>query len=179
MLAKEAALEAKDMTDTSISMKEAKALINCRILQRWQNRCKMQGTSKLIPKAALKRYDTKSLSRKSEVRLHRLRLGHCKLLDHMNSIMPDAFPSPTCKCGKYRETVDHYLMNCTLLNTERTTMIDTIERAFIKENTPSHFRIISANSLLGQNDDLTEKVQLTIRRAVSKYIDSTAQYVSI
>jgi len=178
-LAKEAASEAKDMPDNSISMREAKAHINSRILLRWKNRCKTQGSSNLIPKASLKSYESNAITRRAEVRLHRLRLGNCQLLDHMNYILPDAFPSAICKCGKDRETINHYLMNCTLLNTERTIMIDTIERVFIRENTPLHSRIITTNSLLNPNDDLTEKVKFAISRAVSQYLESTAQNVSI
>ena len=83
------------------------------------------------------------------------------------------------ECGKDRETINHYLMNCTLLNTEHTIMIDTIERVFIRENTPLHSRIITTNSLLNPNDDLTEKVKFAISRAVSQYLESTAQNVSI
>ncbi len=119
------------------------------------------------------------MSRTAEIRYFRLKLGHTRLKDHMNRIMPTEFPTPICDCGEDRETVEHFLLNCSLHLNQREIMIGKIERGFIETNTPHIYRKVNIHTLLGNNSSLSPDMRTKITSAVELYLTSTADLTQI
>ena len=131
-LAKEAAQEAENMTSSrlTIAWNEAKSRLNKNAHKRWTNRISQLTRNFHLPPPSVKSFKS-SMSRIAEIRYFRLKLGHTRLKDHMNRIMPTEFPSPICDCGVDRETVEHFLLNCPLHLKQREIMIEMIVRGYI------------------------------------------------
>ena len=51
------------------------------------------------------------------VLLSRLRTGHCHLNQYLHRF--NIIETPECECGREKETVEHYLLNCELYDEER------------------------------------------------------------
>ena len=108
--------------------------------------------------------------KKAEVYRNRLILGHCKLLDHMNGIMPSIYITPVCTCGDYRQTVEHYLLHCSINREARDQLIETIERGFLTSGIPSHSRNITVKNLLCP--DFKKDFNAIVNKAVAKYLSA-------
>ena len=119
------------------------------------------------------------MSRTAEIRYFRLKLGHTRLKDHMNRIMPTEFPSPICDCGVDRETVEHFLLNCPLHLKQREIMIEKIERGYIETHTPHKYRKVNIHTLLGNNSSLSPDMRTKIKSAVERYLTTTADLAQI
>jgi ribonuclease HI len=178
--AKNAALEASKpgFISKEKSWGEAKARVKSKALERWKSRTRIHSQNHLLPPNSVKAFKS-SMPRVAESRYHRLILGHSRLKDHMNRIMPLAVESPACTCGNDRETTEHYLLHCRNSFFERINMIDKIQRGFIKTDTPSCHRRINMTTLIGYNTELNTEMRCIIRDAVAEFLQVTAPFTEI
>jgi hypothetical protein len=64
-------------------------------------------------------------SRRQHVQLARLRTGHCSLNQYLHRFGIEE--SPLCPCGNgAKETVEHYLLHCTLYDKERVKLMKEV-----------------------------------------------------
>ena len=134
--------------------------------------------NQLLPPNSVKAFKS-SMPRVAESRYHRLILGHTRLKDHLNKIMPLVVQSPNCTCGNDRETTEHFLLHCRNSFFERISMIDKIQRGFIKTNTPPYHRKINITSLIGYNTELKTEMRCIIKEAVAEFLQVTAPFTQI
>ena len=172
--AKEGAEAAKNCnlyTAKYISLSEAKNRVKLNAVKRWNQKWNRQNSKCLKQTITLGKYRSKH-KRKTEVTVNRLILDHNKLKGNLHKIMPIAYPSPLCACGK-EETVHHLLLDCPLYETERMLMINRIEIGFIKHKIHHAFRRINTRTLLGLNPDLKPEMQNTISSAIDDFLTSS------
>ena len=110
--------------------------------------------------------------RKPEVYRNRLILGHCKLKDRMNKIMPSIYTSPVCQCGEYRQTVEHFLLHCSIHREARDQLLETIERCFLSSGIPSYLQRINVKTILCP--DIKKDFNVIVNKAVAKYLVAAA-----
>ena len=84
----------------------------------------------------------------------------------------------TCVCGTSIQDIDHYLLECPVIASERKDMLDKIEQKALelKGINLSH---IDTPLLLGQTYDLPKQLQLVITSAVCGFIGATADKFTI
>ncbi|XP_063952156.1 uncharacterized protein LOC135153466 [Lytechinus pictus] len=179
-LAKDAALEAASSSSLASAItlhKESAKTMRKNTEKLWQRRwdrsTKGRWTYQLQPTVARKSAHS-SLPRSTEVKLMRMLTGHTKLNDNMHRIFPHNHPSPNCSCNRDRETIEHVLLHCSLYESSRLKMIQTIEIGYSKTNTPYHLREISVVTLLGFNPAMTKQMQSIIRASVVAFVSSTS-----
>ena len=154
-----------------ISLSEAKNRVKLNAVKRWNQKWKRQNSKCLKQTITIGKYRSKH-KRKTEVTVNRLILDHNKLKGNLHKIMPIAYPSPLCACGK-EETVHHLLLECPLYETERMLMINQIEIGFIKHKTRHASRRINTETLLGLNPDLKSEMQNIISSSIDDFLTSS------
>ena len=78
----------------------------------------------------------------------RLLLGSTNLNDNLHKMK--FTDTPNCECNEARETIPHFLMECSLYKESRTSMMNTIGRRWM-ENWKSGTLNVTTNILLGTN----------------------------
>ena len=89
----------------------------------------------------------------------------------MHKIMPHAYISAECGCGTDRQTVEHVLLHCSLLNDHRDNLICSIERSFRDNNLHIFRRSLSIDTLLKPN--YTDQINKDINTAVAAFLVAT------
>ncbi len=97
-------------------------------------------TSYSGPKSHLKRIYIK--------KKNRIILGHHRLKDRLHRIMPTAYPSAECHCGKDRQTTQHVILHCYKHINERNILLNAVELAYHNHKVPLNKRMLSLKSLL-------------------------------
>ena len=154
-----------------LSPDETSTIIKSGLLHAWKSRCKtLDSETYLLPAPSLSQCKS-AVSREGEVKLNRIKLQHHKLNDHMNKIMPHAYISAECGCGTDRQTVEHVLLHCSLLNDHRDNLICSIERSFRDNNLHIFRRSLSIDTLLKPN--YTDQINKDINTAVAAFLVAT------
>ncbi len=129
----------------------------------------------LKPKVPKERYRSIG-NKRAESKLIRCQTNHSRLKDHYNKLYPEE--SPCCECGRSRQTVNHIMFDCSLLEKEREELTNSIEIMYVKHQTPVWEREITKATLLHpQHTDLQTRRGVT--RAVLSYLCSVSKKVSI
>jgi ribonuclease HI len=100
----------------------------------WEAEPEARHTFDIIPDIPV-RTPSSPNNRKVDVCLNRLLSGLARLQDHMYKIGLSTNNSPICECGQERETVEHYIIRCSLHDIHRQHMHDIINRA-LDDNDP-------------------------------------------
>jgi ribonuclease HI len=168
--AKEAAEMARHMSSAEeatckITIKQAKGKIRQATNERWQrqwdrNHCK---TRSFLPR--VKRPVKHLMPRQAEVARAGCISGHNRLAEHMNKLKLK--PSSVCSCGTGHQNAEHVVMHCPLQESSRNTMIDKIERAFVKNEVPLQNRTLSFKDLMVPNYDTN--TNLTVHTATAEF----------
>lgn len=171
LLAKNGAKEAQDLNpeDNIVTTQDIKQAARKSVVRKWQRRWEISERGRdLYDKVqnvkikVLYDYPSKALYNI----LTQLRTGYTKLKDyqHKTGISDD----PNCTCGE-KETVNHYLLECQLYETERQEMLKQI-------NMECGIRNINIGNMLtqlpGENTEET-KTKLNI---ITKYIKETGRF---
>ena len=90
----------------------------------------------------------------------------------MNKIMPSIYTSPVCQCGEYRQTVEHFLLHCSIHREARDQLLETIERCFLSSGIPSHLQRINVKTILCP--DIKKDFNDKVNKAVAKYLVAAA-----
>ena len=176
--AKKAAEEAALLTNNPYpaSVSEVKTAIREGTVHKWQKRWDNTETAKWTRSLIAKVQVCKTQNvcdRKTEVKLCRLKTGATLLNDHMNKIMPDAYPTPNCSCEQGRATIDHFLTQCTLHNDFREVLLNDIELVFYTENAIPHLQVLNTETILGEHNFLSRRGNFRLQLAVAQYIKAT------
>ena len=149
--AKEAAEQASQMCNDEAALctrtvQQAKRAIGRAVDRRWQRRwdrdtCR---TRRFITHVG--RQVKHRMPRKAEAARAGCISGHNRLSEHLHRLKLKE--SAMCTCGLEMQTPEHVLMNCPLHQTARTRMVNSIELAFIKYDTPAYKRSLSFKNLL-------------------------------
>ena len=80
-------------------------------------------------------------------------VSYCRMLLHDMLLNDDGYRSGTaetrmCSCGKDNETVEHFLLQCSNHNTERSVMFDTLNDIWINSKQQKKWRLDITESLL-------------------------------
>ena len=173
-LAKSAANMASDhATRSPLSLSEAKNFIKAKAVDRWKSRIEstLNGHQHL-PSPSTKSYKS-CMSRTSESRYNRLILNHTLLRIHRSKMFPEQYPSPACECGAVTQSIEHFLFNCPLIESQIASLMDTIDSGYAKTDTPTHHRYISKSLLLGDNHHLNTDIKKVIQSAMNTFLSST------
>ena len=171
-LAKEAAAQAKNSSLLPpLCYSELKNIIRKTSLQKWQKYWSNSTTGNFLkdisPAVPSKRY--KSIGNKiSETRKLRLTSGHNKLKVHLHKL--GFTPTPACECGNPEQSEDHILLHCEQFDRQRETLIDQVERLFIRHNIPLAARTINTSNLLVPDHSLPAAVREGINLAVYQFL---------
>ena len=80
---------------------------------------------------------------------------------------------PNCECGEI-EDVEHVLLHCRLLSTERLKLETAVKCAYEEHSVPRNQRTMDACTLLGgSRDDIGPKANSAIELAVAEFIKSS------
>ena len=90
---------------------------------------------------------------------------------------PEAYPTPACECGKDTGNVEHYLLHCSVYDTQRSEMVETIHAGYQKLNTDPNEQVYDVQTILGLNTSLDPEMLNIIASALSKYIASTKKSI--
>ena len=113
-------------------------------------------------------------SRKAQVTLARLRLGHCDLAESRSRF--DSTLSPFCACGVV-ESVSHYLLYCPRYSHARSVMFSAVLSAIDGlSSLPSDSGLL-LSLLLGTYPGLSRTVSLRVVDAVFAFVVSTSRSV--
>ena len=130
---------------STLSLTEAKNSLKSKAVNRWKNRIERTlNNHQHLPQPSTKSFKS-SMSRIAETRFHRLVLNHTLLRIHRSKMFPEQYPSPDCECGTDVQSIDHYLLNCPLIENQITSLVNSIDAGFVKTSP----RPIS-NSSIGQ-----------------------------
>ncbi len=81
-------------------------------------------------------------NRTAERKINRLRLGHTNLKAHLTHKTIIENPIPMCKCELAHETPLHVLFHCKLYDTQRKSLINSIELMYVQKQVPYYLRTI-------------------------------------
>ena len=158
---------------TTYSPSEASHITNSGLKSVWQRRWDTYSSHSTtyfyMPTVSLTTYKS-TIPRKAETRYNRIILGHHHLKDRMHKILPIAYPSPNCHCGKDRQTTQHVLFQCMKHSKERDTMLNKIDLAYHKHKVPLTSRNISMKSVLAPK--VGKEPSLMIMKAVAEFLSS-------
>ena len=129
----------------------------------------------LKPKVPNERFHSVGKKR-VEAKLIRVQTGHSRLRDHFNKLFPDE--SPNCQCGNNRQTVNHIMLDCHLLQKEREDLMDKVELCYVKHQTPIWEREVNASALLHPRHT-SQQTRIEVTRAVLTFLNSISKKVSI
>jgi len=107
---------ARTLTDTNKD-------IDATIMDNWQTAWNISPTGstyRLIQPIVSKHIKYRNRTRRKEIAITRLRLGHCALNHYLH--LKTRHPTGLCDTCHVEETIDHYLLHCTNM-TEQTTQI--------------------------------------------------------
>jgi hypothetical protein len=171
-MAKEAATSANNQSlDAHLSPSEATNQTKHGLKNAWQRRWDTHSTNSTThhycTKVSLNSYKS-TINRKAETMLNRIKLGHHKLKDRLHRIMPRAYPSAECECGKDRQTAEHVILHCILHAQHRDTLLNAVELSYIKHNIPLLKRKIGLKSLL--SPPLNKDINSEINAAVANFL---------
>ena len=181
-LAKEGAIKATTDPDirsmTMVSCSEAKSRLKCNAVKKWKTRWKRQNTGRsyqeiIDPHRKLKRIHCRNI----ETKIHRLILQQTNLEEDKHKMYPEAYPTPACECGKDTGNVEHYLLHCSVYDTQRSEMVETIHAGYQKLNTDPNEQVYDVQTILGLNTSLDTEMLNIIANALSKYIASTKKSI--
>jgi hypothetical protein len=173
-LAKSAATTASNsIIKSTLSLTEAKNAIKAKAVVRWKSRIESTlNAHHLLPTPSTKSFKS-SMSRTSESRLHRILLNHTLLRIHRSKMFPEQYPSPACECGADIQSIEHFLFHCPLIESQITSLMDSIDSGFAKTDTHTHLRYISKSVLLGENLHLNPDMRKVIKSAMNTFLSST------
>ena len=77
--------------------------------------------------------------------------------------------SPLCECGE-KETIRHILLDCSLLEDERTTLEDKIMTIYRKASTPYNLRDVNFYTLIGGETEVDSQTRQLIEDAVANFL---------
>ena len=77
--------------------------------------------------------------------------------------------SPLCECGE-KETIRHILIDCSLLEDERTTLEDKIMTIYRKASTPYNLRDVNFYTLIGGETEVDSQTRQLIEDAVANFL---------
>ena len=174
--AKAAAYAAKSLSSdlqVSYSPSEASHITNRGLISVWQRRWDTYSshstTYLYMPTVCINTYKS-TISRKAEIRLNRIILGHHRLKDRLHKIMPIAYPSAECHCGKDRQTTQHVMLHCSKHTNERDIMLNAVELAYHNHKVPFYKRKLSLQSLLIPT--VAKEPASLIRSAVADFLST-------
>ncbi len=99
---------------------------------------------------SVKRSTFKSMhNRTAERKINRLRLGHTNLKADLTQ--KTIIDNPMCKCELAHETPLHLLLHCKLYDTQRESLINSIELMYVQKQVPYYLRTIDFDTLVGFN----------------------------
>ena len=111
----------KEQPHKSTPLKTAKQIIQCNYKEEWMNMWATGQTGRVVYKHmnSTKQHDNiRSLTRKEQVTIFRLRTQHVPLNQHLNRINPQL--PPMCPlCDEHFETTEHLLLKCPKLESLR------------------------------------------------------------
>ena len=140
--------------------------------RRWSLSEKGRWTYSLLPTVKIGKFKS-VMRRKPEVKYNRLKLGHTRLKDNMNKIMRTEFPTPNCDCGRDRETIEHYLLECPKYENQRLVMFNNIDAAYHITETSYEKRNLNTKILLGDNVHLAPEMRYQISKEVATFLATT------
>ncbi len=109
-------------------------------------------------------------NRTAERKINRLRLGHTNLkadLTHRTII-----DNPMCKCELAHETPLHVLLHCKLYDTQRESLINSVELMQVQKQVPFYLRTIDFDTLVGFNKQHSLEVRYHLAGAISTFLCS-------
>ena len=163
------------ISHSQVSMPEVKAMIRTQTIAAWQAawRTQHQGrfTYDLFPHVKTTSLGYK-VSRKTDIKLNRIRSGHTLLAEHAFRMGLSSTNSQLCECGLDTGTIGHFLFHCPLHTQSRERLVAEIERGYITTSTPPHLRTLNTSTLIGSNEELPKDMRLCIHRAVAGFLSS-------
>ncbi len=152
--------------------------------RQWDIQTNGRWTHGLLPKVKLNR--GKELLhdrplRQADCRLNRLLSGCTLLRTHPLRKQLDrkaGIPySIMCECGQAPQDIEHYLLECNLMNQEREQLVQTLMELILKNNLK--YQKVSVDLLLGDLEDVPKSVSIEVRRAVLCYLTDTCSKIKI
>nr|CAI5842026.1 unnamed protein product [Callosobruchus analis] len=112
-LADEAARQATEstITDVPLSLDDAKAALKVRVFDAWQREWKISNNYLKLFKPTIKKWSPPPLTRREQVVLTRLRIGHT-FLTHSHLLLGN--PPETCRRCEVLLTLNHIFLECSL-----------------------------------------------------------------
>ena len=181
-LAKEGAIKATTDPDIrgtfNISCSEAKSRLKCNAVKKWRSRWKRQYTGRsyqdtIDPHRKLKRIHCRHI----ETKINRLILQHTNLEEDKHKMFPDAHPTPACECRAEAGDVEHYLLRCSVFDSQRSNMVDAIHAGYQKLNIDPNEQVYDVKTILGLNTSLCPDMLSIIATALSRYITATRKSI--
>jgi ribonuclease HI len=158
---------------STLSLTEAKNALKAKAVNRWKYRIERTlNNHQYLPQPSTKSFKS-SMSRIAETRFHRLVLNHTLLRIHRSKMFPEQYPSPDCECGTDVQSIDHYLLNCPLIENQITSLVNSIDAGFVKTSTQTHLRFINRSVLLGENHHLKPDMRKEISSAMNTFLSTT------
>ena len=84
--------------------------------------------------------------------------------------------SPLCECGD-KETLRHVLMDCTLLNDERSLLESEIMNIHRMNATPTHLRTFDYYTLIGGENEVNNQTRLQIEECIANFLVSAKNQI--
>ena len=114
-------------------------------------------------------------------KIRKVSVSYCRLLLDDTMLNDDAYkcklcPSPTCSCGRDRETVDHYLLHCVNHKLHRSDMMQRVRKIWMETKPPDQ-HVITKEFLLAPcwYQDLSNSQDAEVKSAVFDYILASAR----
>ncbi len=82
-----------------------------------------------------------------------------------------------CECGQAPQDIEHYLLECNLMNQEREQLVQSLMELILKNNLK--YQKVSVDLLLGDLEDVPKSVSIEVRRAVLCYLTDTCSKIKI
>ncbi len=80
--------------------------------------------------------------------------------------------NPMCKCDLAHETPLHVLFHSKLYDTQRESLINSIELMYMQKHVPYHLRTIDFDTLVGFNNQHSLEVRYHIAKSISTFLCS-------
>jgi RNase H. len=132
--AAKAALHSGSGVDIPYTVSEIGGLVKRYVMSKWQNRWDLSTHGRFffsIKKRVSRDMSCFGKTRRDQVIISRLRLGHCGLRARLHLI--DRHPTGLCECG-VPETVDHYLFGCFRHVAQRAVLFRALDAAQLSHN---------------------------------------------
>jgi hypothetical protein len=175
--AKRAAQEAIQCPTGLCSLNTIKSHLRSKQNKLWQKAWDKDSSVMRVTRPLINQSDLPiKITRSSEIKLNRLRLGHTHLrAETHRKFGPKYAETPECPCGHDIQTVDHVIFHCPTYHNNRDQMIETIETTYLKHQTPPQERTLNLQTLLwpSYSNSLTTK---TITAAFANFLDSINLY---